>query len=172
MNNVFKKILVLSCTALFVLNSSITLAQEEDATFTTTSLTPETAFKAAHAALQHCRGQGYQIAVAIVNRSGIVQVILKDRHAGAHTPDTAKGKAWTAVSFRTNTSELTELAQPGAGINGLRDLPNVVVLGGGKTIEAAGSIVAGIGVSGAPGGDLDDECADAGIEVIEEDIQF
>lgn len=148
------------------------LTAQDNATFTTTSLTPETALKAAQAALNHCREQGYQIAVAVVDRSGNVQVILRDRHAGAHTPSTARGKAWTAVSFRTNTSELTELAQPGAGINGVRDLPNVVVLGGGMLIEAAGSIIAGIGVSGAPGGDLDDACAQAGIDTIEEEIQF
>ncbi len=148
------------------------LTAQDNATFTTTSLTPETALKAAQAALNHCREQGYQVAVAVVNRSGNVQVILRDRHAGAHTPDTAAGKAWTAVSFRTNTSELTELAQPGTGINGVRDLPNVVVLGGGMLIEAAGSIIAGIGVSGAPGGESDDACAQAGIDAIEEQIQF
>ena len=145
---------------------------QDDATFTTSSLTPETALKAAQTALSFCRENGYQTAVAVVDRSGTVQVILRDRHAGIHTPDTAKGKAWTAVSFRTNTSELSGLAQPGAGISGIRDLPKVVVLGGGMIIEAAGSIVAGIGVSGAPGGDLDDACAQAGIDAIEEEIQF
>ena len=150
----------------------LTCAAQEDATFTTTSLTPESALKAAQAAMAHCRDQGYQIAVSVVDRGGNVQVVLRDRLAGSHTPDTAKGKAWTAVSFRTNTSELSELATPGTGISGIRDLPNVVVLGGGLLIEAAGSIVAGIGVSGAPGGDIDDACAQAGIDAIEEDIQF
>jgi len=152
--------------------SGIAQAESEDATFSTLSLTPETALKAAQTALMHCRGQGYQVGVAVVDRSGIVQVVLRDRLAGIHTPDTATGKAWTAVSFRTNTSELSELAQPGAGINGLRNLPRVVILGGGKLIEAAGSIVGGIGVSGAPGGDRDDDCAQAGIDAIEEEIQF
>ena len=152
---------------------SLTLLAQDDATFTTTSLTPQAALKAAQTALLYCREQGYQTAVAVVDRSGTVQVILRDRHAGIHTPDTAKGKAWTAVSFRTNTSDLSTLTQqPGAGIRGIRDLPNVVVLGGGMIIEAAGSIVAGIGVSGAPGGDLDDACAQAGIDAIDEEIQF
>ena len=170
MKPIFKNFLLI-CLYSLGLSGGYALAQE-DATFTTTSLTPESALKAAQAALSHCREQGYQTAVAVVDRAGTVQVILRDRHAGTHTPDTAKGKAWTAVSFRTNTSDLTELAQPGAGISGIRDLPNVVVLGGGMIIEAAGSIVAGIGVSGAPGGELDDACAQAGIDAIEEEIQF
>jgi uncharacterized protein GlcG (DUF336 family) len=159
-------------TTLITVIYPLTCVALEDATFTTTSLTPQTALKAAQAAMTHCRDQGYQISVAVVDRGGNVQVILRDRLAGSHTPDTAKGKAWTAVSFRTNTTELSELAKPGVGISGIRDLPNVVVLGGGLLIEAAGSIVAGIGVSGAPGGDFDDACAQAGIDAIEEEIQF
>ena len=171
MKTVLKICLFISAANILGFFSPLVIAQD-DATFTTTSLTPETALKAAQAALNNCRDQGYQTAVAVVDRSGNVQVILRDRHAGSHTPDTAKGKAWTAVSFRTNTSDLTELAQPGSGINGVRDLPNVVVLGGGMLIESAGSIVAGIGVSGAPGGEFDDACAQAGIDAIEEEIQF
>ena len=172
MNNPCRSCIFTAFISMIFFHPALLMAEEEEATFTTASLTPETALTAAQTALEYCRDQGYQVSVAIVDRSGIVQVVLRDRHAGAHTPDTAKGKAWTAVSFRTNTSELSERAQPGAGINGLRDLPDVVILGGGKIIEAAGSMVAGIGVSGAPGGDLDDACADAGIEAIEDDIQF
>jgi len=41
----------------------------------------------------------------LVDRSGLVQVVLRDRYAGAHSPDTATNKAWTAVSFRTNTAD-------------------------------------------------------------------
>src|SRR4051812_32000375 len=71
-----------------------------DATFTTKSLTPETALKAAQAALAKCRGDGFQVAVAVVDRSGIAQVLLRDRFAGPHTVDVASNKAWTAASFR------------------------------------------------------------------------
>jgi uncharacterized protein GlcG (DUF336 family) len=144
----------------------------EPATFTIKALTPETAVKAAQAALAKCRADGYQVSVAVVDRSGLVQVVLRDRFAGAHSPDTATNKAWTAVSFRTNTTDLQKLTQPGQPSSGIRNLPRVVTVGGGIKIEAAGSIIAGIGVSGAPGGDADDVCANAGIKAIVDTLEF
>src|SRR5439155_10554358 len=76
-----------------------------DATFTVKVLTPETALKAAQAALKKCRDSGYQATVAVVDRMGVVQVLLRDRFAGPNTPDMAAAKAYTAASFRTNTTE-------------------------------------------------------------------
>jgi uncharacterized protein GlcG (DUF336 family) len=98
--------------------------------------------------------------------------MLRDRYAGPHTPTTAVGKAWTAVSFRTNTTDLVALSEPGRPQAGLRELPNVVILGGGILIEAQGSIVGGIGVSGAPGGAEDDACAKAGLDSIRDKLEF
>ncbi|MDH5264411.1 MAG: heme-binding protein [Betaproteobacteria bacterium] len=158
-------------TAAFVLASGAALAAEP-ATFTLKALTPETALKAAQAALAKCRADGFQVSVAVVDRSGLLQVVLRDRFAGAHSPETATNKAWTAVSFRTNTSELVKITQPGQPSAGIRNLPRVVAVGGGVKIEAGGSIVAGIGVSGAPGGDADEVCANAGIKAIAESLEF
>jgi uncharacterized protein GlcG (DUF336 family) len=62
--------------------------------------------------------------------------------------------------------------QPGSPSSGMRHWPRVAVLGGGVMIEAGGSIVAGIGVSGAPGGDSDDVCARAGIKAIADSLEF
>ena len=95
-----------------------------------------------------------------------------DRYAGAHTPRTAAGKAWTAASFRTPTTELARISEPGQPQSGLRHLPRAVLLGGGLPIEAQGSILGAIGVSGAPGGAADDTCAQAGIDAIREKIEF
>lgn len=144
----------------------------ETATFEMKALTPETALKAAQAALSRCRADGYQVAVAVVDRSGLAQVMIRDRYAGAHSPETATNKAWTAVSFRTDTGELTKITQPGQPSSGIRNLPRVVAVGGGVKIEAAGSIIAGIGVSGAPGGDADEVCARAGIKAIADSLEF
>jgi uncharacterized protein GlcG (DUF336 family) len=103
---------------------------------------------------------------------GVLQVLIRDRYAGAHTPETARRKAWTAASFRTNTGEMLELTAAGNPQAGIRHLDNVAIIAGGVMIEAAGSLVGAIGVSGAPGGDLDEKCAIAGIEAIEEAIAF
>ena len=144
----------------------------QNATFQTRSLTPETALKAAQAALEHCRKQGWQAAVAVVDRSGIVQVMLRDRFAGPHTVRVSINKAWTAASFRTPTRELAAETQAGRPMSGLRSNPRVMAIGGGQLIEASGSSLGAIGVSGAPGGDADDACAAAGIKAIADAIEF
>jgi uncharacterized protein GlcG (DUF336 family) len=143
-----------------------------DATFSVKILTPETALKAAQAALKSCRERGYQASIAVVDRMGVVQVLLRDRFAGPHTPDMASAKAYTAVSFRTNTTALAEATQPGRPASGIRHRPGVAAVGGGMMIEAGGSLLGAIGVSGAPGGREDDACAAAGIAAIREDIEL
>ena len=147
-------------------------APAQDATFTSRSLTTETALAAANAALQSCRKQGYQVAVAVVDRAGLVQALLRDRFAGAHTVDVAANKAWTAASFRTPTTDLARETQPGMPMSGLRTLPRFLAAGGGQVIEAGGNTLGAIGVSGAPGGDADDSCAKAGIAAIRDAIEF
>jgi uncharacterized protein GlcG (DUF336 family) len=147
-------------------------AQAADATFAIRVLTPETALKAAQAALKKCRDGGFQVAVAVVDRMGVVQVLLRDRFAGAHTPRMARAKAWTAASFRTSTAELADSTQSGRAQSGVRQLPGVAAVGGGLTIEAGGSSLGAIGVSGAPGGREDEGCAAAGIAAIRDDLDF
>ena len=128
--------------------------------------------QAAQAALARCQKDGYTVAVAIVDRGGQPLVMLRDPLAGAHTPQTAINKAATAVSFRTDTTELAATTQAGKASSGIRHLPNVIAVGGGMMIRAKGSIVGGIGVSGAPGGDNDEACAKAGIAAINDAIEL
>lgn len=159
-------------TLLLALGLALSCTASAQATFTVRVLTPETALKAAQAAVKKCRDSGYQAAVAVVDRMGVVQVLLRDRFAGPHTVDMASAKAYTAVSFRTNTGELAEATQAGRAQSGIRHRPGVAAVGGGMTIEAGGSLLGAIGVSGAPGGKEDDLCAAAGIEAIREDIEL
>ena len=157
--------------ALLLLASIVSHAGAE-ATYTVKVLTPETALKAALAAQKKCRDGGYQATIAVVDRMGVVQVLLRDRFAGPHTTDMAIAKAYTAVSFRTDTTALAEATQPGRPQSGVRNRPGVAAVGGGLMIEAGGSLLGGIGVSGAPGGREDDACAAAGIAAIREDIEL
>jgi len=149
-----------------------TATADEEVLVTFKMMTPEAALALAQAALQDCRDKGYQVTVAVVDRSGIVQVILRDRYAGVHTVDTARRKAWTAGSFRTDTTVMAENSQAGKEASGVRFVDDAMMIGGGMVIRAAGAIVGGVGVSGAPGGPADDECANAGIEAIQGDLDF
>ena len=158
--------------AVFALTLLAPLGVHAEATYSVRILTPETALKAAQAALKSCRERGFQTTVAVVDRMGVVQVLLRDRFAGPHTPDMATAKAYTAASFRTNTTELAEATQPGRPASGIRQRPAIAAVGGGMMIEAGGSLLGAIGVSGAPGGREDDACAAAGIAAIREDIEL
>lgn len=147
-------------------------AQESEAVYSVKLLTPDAALQAASAALESCRAEGFQVAVAVVDRSGIEQVTLRDRFAGPHTPETAQRKAWTAVSFRTDTGDLGKTTESGEAW-AIRNIPNALPLGGGVLIRAGdGSLLGGIGISGAPGGALDAACANAGLAAIEDAIAF
>jgi len=164
-----KKIL-LALPLLPLLSGAPAYAEENLVTFK--SLTVDLALDLARAALADCRKQGYQVTVAVVDRFGVTQVLLRDRYAGAHTVPTATGKAWTAVSFRTDTSEIIAPTQPGMPQAGVRALPGVVAIAGGVTVEAGGSLVGAIGVSGAPLGTNDEACAKAGLAAIRDKLDF
>ena len=126
----------------------------------------------AQAALADCQRQGYVVAVAVLDRAGTPLVMLRDNLAGPHTPTTAINKAWTAVSFRTNSGDLAGMTEPGRPAAGIRALPNVVVLGGGQMIRAKGVLLGAVGVSGAPSGTLDDACGNAGIAAIQDELEL
>ena len=108
----------------------------------------------------------------MVDRTGLPQVFLRDRFAGAHTFQVALDKAWTAASFRIPTTELARETEAGKSMSGIRAQPRVAAIGGGLPIQAAGATLGAIGVSGAPGGDADDACAAAGIKAIADALEF
>lgn len=166
------KLATVTVASIYLALASNPARAENHAMFSSETLTPEIALKAVTAALENCRQDGYQVAVAVVDRSGVLQALLRDRYAGAHTIDTARRKAWTAASFRTDTSGIVEFVAENPQQAGILQISEAMIVGGGRVIEAGGSLVGAIGVSGAPNGDIDDGCAKAGVAAIEFDIQF
>jgi uncharacterized protein GlcG (DUF336 family) len=162
----------LHAAALLASALAVTAAQAQSGTYPVKQLTPESAVKAVRAALEDCRKRGYQVAVAVVDRSGVAQALMRDRFAGPHTVQTAINKGYTAISFRTDTLEFAKLTEGTSASAGIRHLPNVVAVGGGVNIASGGTTVGAIGVSGAPTGALDDACAKAGIAAIKDELEF
>lgn len=163
--------------ASLAITASLVSAEESAALYTFRTLSVDIASKAAWGALKECRSKGYSVAVAVVDRGGNIQALLRDRFAGPHTPETAIRKAWTANSFRQSTSELAGLLEEKRIPSQVSHNPGALLVGGGLTIEAGGEIVGGIGVSGAPPGrserdSIDGACAKAGIESIREAMEF
>ncbi len=148
-------------------------AAQDDAFVQFQALAPAIALKAAQAALDHCTAAGYQAGVTVTDRFGVPQVFLRERFAGAHVYETSFRKAWTSASFGEHTTDLDLATRPGEISAGIRGLSLALPLGGGMPIESGdGSMVGAIGVSGAPSPTADDECAQAGIDAIFDDIAF
>lgn len=127
----------------------------------------ELATKAADAAIQACAAQKQNVAVAIVARDGDTKVVLKGDGAGPQTVAASQGKAFTSAAMGRDTAGLATFISTNPANNGLRDLDSrMVIQGGGLPIRIGGALVGGIGVGGAPSGDIDAACALAGLKAI------
>jgi uncharacterized protein GlcG (DUF336 family) len=123
--------------------------------------------KAAQAALDACKKDGYRISVSVVDRAGVLRTMERLDGAGPHTVESSRKKAYTAASLRRPTTELAELITKVPTLQALRDMnEDILILGGGLPIEIGGEVVGAIGVGGAPGAHLDDACAQAGLDAI------
>ncbi|MFB8180720.1 heme-binding protein [Streptomyces sp. NPDC055966] len=128
-----------------------------------THLTLAAAEKAARAALDAAAKEGRQVSVAVVDRNGNALVTLRGDGAGPQSYESAERKAYTAVSWNAPTSELARRLEQAPT---LKDIPGTLFLAGGAPVTAEGVPVAGIGVAGAPSGDLDERYAQAGVAVL------
>lgn len=123
--------------------------------------------KAADAALQACLAEGHNVSVAIVARDGSTKVLLKGDNSGPHTGSSAQGKAFTSAAMGRDTAGLAEFIASKPANDGLRDMDaRMVIQAGGLPIKFGKALVGGIGVGGAPSGDIDAGCAVAGLKAI------
>lgn len=132
---------------------------------------PETALRLAQMAMKDCRGEGYRVVVAVVDRFGATQVFLRDRSANAHAKEAARHKTWSAVSFRADTITLAEQTESATTPSRIRHISQALPLGC-VAADATGSLVCGVGASGATGADIDDICARAEIMAVEDELAF
>ncbi len=141
-----------------------------DDTVETRLMTLPLAADIARAAVAACAKAGYQVSAVVVDRSGAPQVVMRDVYASRHTIDIASGKANAVVlsgvssaEFRSNRADI---------VPEMNEIDGVLVLDGGLPIRAAGALLGAVGVSGAPGGDKDEVCARAGIEQVQDRLDF
>ena len=133
-------------------------------------MTLDLAVDIAQGAIDTCREDGYQISVVVVDRSGRTQVVMRDVFANQYMTQLAQAKANAVVLSNTSSSALRKnRADIAAELNLLDDL---LVLDGGLPVTVAGSMIGAVGVSGAPGGDKDEACAQRGIDRVQERLDF
>lgn len=120
--------------------------------------------------IEACRAEGYNVSAVVLDRAGIVQAALRDTLAARYTLEIAKRKAGTVILSGVASGEFAQSRQDiRPEIDHIKGL---IVMQGGLPIEAAGSLVGAVGVSGAPGGDKDEACARAGLKAVQDKLEF
>ena len=132
------------------------------------ALSLEAAQAVALGALEKCRADGYKVSVSVVDASGILKAFVRDDTTGPHTVELSRRKAYTALTFKRTSGET---AQAWAKQAPVPNIEGTVGLAGGVPIRAGNEVVGAIGVSGAPGGDRDEACANAGIAKIADKLR-
>ncbi|MEJ8809653.1 heme-binding protein [Variovorax ureilyticus] len=113
-----------------------------------------------------CAANGYSVSATVVDRSGVVRAVQRADNAGAHTLGASERKAWTSASAKAPTSAMMENAQKNPGAANLVNIPGFLLLGGGVPIKSGNEVIGAVGVGGAPGGHLDEQCANAALEKV------
>jgi len=167
MNSSINRLLIATLFASILVSPAI--ADDEALTVPIKRMKMETALRIAQAAIKQCRKEGVQIAVTVVDRSGHAQVVLRDVLAMDITLTISKQKAHTAMAFNAPLSTLQDrFTNPFQ----VPKLDGLIMGAGGIPINIGGSILGGIGVSGAPSGKTDEKCAQAGLEAVSADLEM
>ena len=124
----------------------------------------------AQGAVEHCRETGYQVAAVVVDREGGTQVVLRDTLAPRFTVQIARDKANGVILAKVDSGEFRRNREDIR--MEMNHVDDVLVLEGALPVAVAGTIVGAVGVSGAPGGDLDGDCAAAGIAAVQDRLDF
>ncbi|MBI3812025.1 MAG: heme-binding protein [Nitrospirae bacterium] len=130
------------------------------------------ATEAAQTALAACEKEGYHVSVAVVDRVGLVRILIRGNGAGPHTLDSSRRKAYTSASLRRSTADLVKLIEGRPDDEGLSNMNDqILILAGGLPVKAGEDVIGGIGVGGAPGGEKDETCALAGLDKIRDRLK-
>lgn len=129
------------------------------------------AVEAVSAAVADCASRGYNVSGTVVDRSGQIKALQRADNAGPHSIETSRRKAYTALSTKAPTTRLMENTQKNPAAANLVFIQDFIALGGGVPIQITGETIGAIGIGGAPGGHLDEQCAEAGIAKIKDRLK-
>lgn len=166
---IFSFTLMIVISAVFYTSVASAAGSEYPLTVNIRQLSFDTALRIGKAAIDKCRKEGVQISVTVVDRAGNVQVVMRDTLAMDVSTPISQKKAYTALVFNSATSAMTDRF-PGA--YGVPKMDNLMVSAGGIPINIGGTIMGGIGVSGAPSGVTDESCAQAGLDAVRDDLEM
>ncbi len=154
--------------ATFVLVGAFSMTALSQDLLTQKVISVDMAQTMAQATVAQCRANGYRVSVSIIDNGGLLKAFLRDDGSGAGTGDLSRSKAYTALVFRRTSAETAK------AFGAMTPPPNVagtVMLAGGVPIKVGTETIGAIGVSGAPGGEKDEVCADAGIAKVADKLK-
>lgn len=157
---------VMKCATL-TLALTATLASAQ-AVRTEKNMSLELANQIASATIAACTTGGYNVSVAVVDRAGTLRAFQRTDNAGPHTIAASQGKAFTSASAKNATAAMLEGIQKNPSAATILNIPGFLVLGGGVPVKVGNEVIGAVGVGGAPGGHLDEQCANAGIDKVKE----
>ena len=135
------------------------------------ALSLDMAHAIAQGALEKCRADGNHVSVTVVDRDGLIKAVVRDDGSGPHTLVTSRRKAFTSVTFKQPSAVWAKRVLTEPAVAGLKDTEGTIALGGGVPITAGNEVIGAIGVSGSPGGDKDEACANAGIQKVADKLK-
>lgn len=158
-------VLIISITGI----GQAVFAEEQPTVVNIKRMSLDVALRIGQAAIAQCRKEGVQVAVTVVDRGGHPQVILRDVLAQDLTLTISKKKAYTAMSFNLKTSAMEGRFKSNYSVP---KVDSLIIAAGGIPITASGNILGGVGVSGAPSGEIDEKCAQAGVDAVLDDLEM
>ena len=132
------------------------------------NLSLELANQIAGATVAACSANGYAVAATVVDRAGTVRAVQRADNAGPHTLEASRLKAYTSASAKNNTLAIMEASQKNPGAANLGAIPGYLLLGGGVPVRVGNEVIGAVGVGGAPGGHLDEQCAVAALDKVKD----
>jgi len=158
----------LTQTAALVLTLVTAGAASAQAVRTERNMSLELANQIASATVASCTAGGYAVTATVVDRAGTVRAVQRADNAGPHTLGASQQKAFTSASAKNNTLAMMEGAQKNPAAANLVYIPGFLLVGGGVPVKVGNDVIGAVGVGGAPGGHLDEQCAVAGIDKVKE----
>ena len=160
----------LCALSLLALSATAPLAQAQSVR-TEKNLSLELANRIAAAGVAACQANGHAVTVTVVDRAGGVRAVKRADNAGPHTLGASLQKAFTSASAKNSTQAMMEGAQKNPAAANLVHIPGFLLLGGGVPVKVGNDVIGGVGIGGAPGGHLDEQCAVAALEKLKEQLK-
>ena len=125
----------------------------------------------ASAGVAACAANGYNVAVTVVDRAGGVRAVQRADNAGPHTLGASQQKAFTAASAKNTTLAMQENGLKNPAAANLVYIPGFLLVGGGVPIKVGNEVIGAVGIGGAPGGHLDEQCAMVALDKVKDQLK-